>query len=89
MYHKWRAPKITDDKAWARIQKGDYLWDHSAAFFPEKRYNPQERLVAKPMEKPRGWGRWMPLNDRKSIKIYYTDRIKEAILERMINEARS
>jgi hypothetical protein len=25
---KWRAPKKTDEKAWQRVQRGDFLWEN-------------------------------------------------------------
>lgn len=27
---KWRAPRKTNDRAWKRIEAGDWLWDHAA-----------------------------------------------------------
>jgi hypothetical protein len=27
---RWRAPKKGNDRAWKRIEKGDYLWDDTS-----------------------------------------------------------
>jgi hypothetical protein len=45
---KWRAPKKNNERAWKRVQSGDFLWDHNEVSFPNR-----ERVVARPVEKPR------------------------------------
>jgi hypothetical protein len=79
----WRAPKKNDDRAWTRIQSGDWKWDHSTVSFPGRGWY-EHRLVAGSREKPRSsFGRFFPLELRQRVDRLHRDRIKQAILERM------
>ena len=78
---KWRAPKSNDEKAWKRIESGDFLWDHPNISSPGDRWTKPD--IARPREKPESeFVRFWPghLNYKRRDWI---EEIRNEILRRM------
>jgi hypothetical protein len=78
MGRSWRAPKLTNEAAWRRVQSGDYLWERPVRLDP-RRLLGRERAQKK---KSSGVPKWFP-------RFYsvpasnWNEEIRQAILLRM------
>lgn len=43
--YKWSPPKKRDNRAWKRIERGDWLWDHRRIQRARKTWRPWERVT--------------------------------------------
>lgn len=78
---KWRAPRLTDEAAWRRVEAGDFLWERPVNYVGQRTWTGDRLNLAK--KKPQGFGRYHPLSFILSRRPDWEDRIRDEILRRM------
>ena len=74
---KWRPPKKNNDKAWLRVQAGDFLWENSTR---------DDSKLDFTKKGPSELGRFYPLEFRQKLPLSWDKQISQKIIARMKEE---